>query len=320
VSVPAKLAGFAAVLALLFAGGALAGDVVGPEPESETVAAHDDGRADTPPSAPEEHSDMASDSPTKTSHEATGSHTAAGGGDHPVRGLAVAENGLRVVVDDPDLRRGREERLAFRIVDERGRTVRDFDVSHEKRMHLILARRDLTGFQHLHPEQRADGAWTTTVRLDEAGSYRLFADFSHEGRAQTLASDLRVDGSADLKPLPAARSTAVSDGGYDVRLDAGQARPGEEADLRFTITKNGEVVHTEPYLGAGGHLVALREGDLAFLHVHPADDDHGGAPTDEHDDSVGFAATFPTEGRYRLFLQFQHEGRVHTVAFTQEVK
>ena len=79
-------------------------------------------------------------------------------------------------------------------------------------------------------------------------------------------------------------------------------------------------MHTEPYLGAGGHLVALREGDLAFLHVHPADDDHGGAPTDEHDDSVGFAATFPTEGRYRLFLQFQHEGRVHTVAFTQEVK
>ena len=30
--------------------------------------------------------------------------------------------------------------------------VRDFDVTHEKRMHLILARRDLTGFQHLHPE------------------------------------------------------------------------------------------------------------------------------------------------------------------------
>jgi hypothetical protein len=42
--------------------------------------------------------------------------------------------------------------------------------------------------------------------------------------------------------------------------------------------------------------------------------------TDEHDDSVGFAATFPTTGRYRLFLQFKHEGRVQTVAFTQEVK
>ena len=108
-------------------------------------------------------------------------------------------------------------------------------------------------------------------------------------------------------PLPEPAATAVSDGGYDVRLDAGAARPGREADLRFTITKDGEPVRTEPYLGAGGHLVALRDGDLAFLHVHPGDD------------GVRFAATFPTAGRYRLFLQFKHEGHVQTVAFTQEV-
>jgi hypothetical protein len=167
-------------------------------------------------------------------------------------------------------------------------------------MHLILARRDLSGFQHLHPEQAADGSWSAPVRIDEAGSYRLFADFSHDGENQTLASDLRVDGPADLQPLPEPQTTAVSDGGYDVRLDAG-------ADLRFTITKDGEPVRTEPYLGAGGHLVALREGDMAFLHVHPADD------------GVRFTAEFPTAGRYRLFLQFKHEGRVHTVAFTREV-
>jgi hypothetical protein len=146
------------------------------------------------------------------------------------------------------------------------------------------------------------------VRPGDAGSYRLFADFSHDGEPQTLATDLRVDGTADLRPLPEPEPTAVSDGGYQVRLAAGQARPGQEADLRFTITKDGVPVETEPYLGAGGHLVALRDGDLAFLHVHPMDD------------SVRFAATFPTEGRYRLFLQFQHEGRVHTVAFTQEVR
>jgi hypothetical protein len=92
-----------------------------------------------------------------------------------------------------------------------------------------------------------------------------------------------------------------------VRLDSAGVKAGEGSDLRFTITRDGEPVRTEPYLGAGGHLVALREGDLAFLHVHP--DDEG----------VGFAATFPTEGRYRLFLQFKHAGAVQTVAFTQEV-
>jgi hypothetical protein len=286
-SAPLKLALFGAALSLVFAGSALAGGAIGPKPKEETVHGGDDGGHAEPMAA----------------------HGAAA---HEVRGLATAAGGLRVVVEDPELRRGRTETLAFRIVDEHGATVRDFDVEHTKRMHLILARRDLTGFQHLHPEQRADGTWTTAVRIADAGSYRLFADFSHGGEPQTLASDLRVDGAADLRPLPDPAPAAVSDGGYDVRLDAAEAHPGAEAELRFTITKDGEPVATESYLGAGGHLVALREGDLAFLHVHPTNE----AGSSE----IGFAATFPTEGRYRLFLQFQHDGEVQTVAFTQEVR
>ena len=112
-----------------------------------------------------------------------------------------------------------------------------------------------------------------------------------------------------IAPLLAEAHRRLRSLGVDRALARAGARPGEEADLRFTVTKHGKPVATEPYLGAGGHLVALREGDMAFLHVHPTSDD-----------AVRFAATFPTEGRYRLFLQFKHEGRVQTVAFTQEVR
>jgi hypothetical protein len=225
----------------------------------------------------------------------------------PVRGLAVAEHGLRLVVADPDFERGSTATLRFRIVDERGATVRDFDVEHTKRMHLIVARRDLTGFQHLHPRQGADGVWATALRLDRAGSYRVFADFSHDGEATTLASDLRVDGAATLEPLPAPATRAVTAGGYEVHLDESTVHAGRETGIHFTVLRNGKPVRVEPYLGANGHLVALREGDLAFLHVHPKDG------------TTEFESTFPTVGRYRLFLQFKHDGRVHTAAFTQEV-
>ena len=273
--IAARLAAFAALLLALFGGAALAGGAIKPHGDDPTARADEPSDHMTSPHA---------SSPAQT-----------------VRGLAVAAGDLRVVVEQPELRRGRTEQLRFRIVDERGQTVRDFDVEHEKRMHLILARRDLTGFQHLHPTQGADGTWSAPVRLDEAGSYRLFADFSHEDTPQTLASDLRVDGTADLEPLPAPQPTAVSDGGYDVRLDA------SGSDLHFAITRDGKPITTEPYLGAGGHLVALREGDMAFLHVHPSGD------------GPDFEVEFPTPGRYRLFLQFQHEGRVQTVAFTKVV-
>jgi hypothetical protein len=273
-----KLAGAAASLAALFGVGALAGGVLHPSAPGGDAAAgmgHDGEK-------------MAME----------------------VRGLAVADNGLRLVVANSELRRGREQQLRFRIVDDSGNTVRDFDIEHTKRMHLIVARRDLTGFQHLHPTMAADGTWSVPLRLADAGSYRVFADFSHDNQAVTLADDLRVDGMADLHPLPLPATTATTDGGYDVRLDEGAARAGADSQLRFTVTKDGRPVRTESYLGAGGHLVALRDGDLAFLHVHPT----------ENDGAIGFDAAFPTAGAYRLFLQFKVGGAVQTVAFTQEVR
>ena len=79
-------------------------------------------------------------------------------------------------------------------------------------------------------------------------------------------------------------------------------------ELAFDVTRHGRPVALQDYLGAKGHLVALRQGDLAFLHVHP----------DEN--SLRFMAEFPSAGAYRLFLQFKtDDGRIHTAAFTQEV-
>ena len=70
----------------------------------------------------------------------------------------------------------------------------------------------------------------------------------------------------------------------------------------------------QPYLAAYGHLVALRAGDLAYLHVHPA-----GAPGDgvtPAGPGITFYATAPTAGDYRLYLDFQHDGVVRTAEFT----
>ena len=176
-------------------------------------------------------------------------------------------------------------------------------------MHLIVVRRDLTGFQHLHPTMNADGTWAVPVTLPEAGSYRVFADFKHDGTAQTLGSDLAVDGKASYRALPAQGSQARTDG-YEVELAGGTSSAGAESELGFAVSRDGEAVPVEPYLGADGHLVALREGDLAFLHVHPIETGGG---------AIRFGTEFPSEGDYRLFLQFKDEGRVHTAAFTRAV-
>jgi len=296
VSATAKLAGFAAVLLLVFGGAVAVGGAIGPERDGSDAAGTDDAM-----------------SAHGGDEAAPGGDEAAHGGEataDPVRGLAASHDGLTLELEQTQLERGRPTELRFGIVGSDGQPVRDFEVEHEKRMHFIVVRRDGRGFQHLHPELGDDGAWRVELTLPAAGSYRVFADFKDDGEARTLAADLAVDGEADYAPLPAPATSADTGDGYDVRLDADSIRAGRETELGFTVTRDGEAIETEPYLGAGGHLVALREGDLAYLHVHP--EGHGG-------DAVDFMTEFPSEGRYRLYLQFKHEGQVHTAEFTQEV-
>jgi len=230
-----------------------------------------------------------------------------------VRGLTARADGLTFELATTQLAPGERGRLHFQITNESGRAVRDFEVEHEKRLHLILARRDLTGFQHLHPRMAADGSWSTAVTVPEPGDYRVFADFKHDGENLTLARNVAVGGAADRRSLPAATNSAVTDDGYRVELDAEPSRAGEPAELGFHVTRGTAEVALEDYLGAKGHLVALRAGDLAYLHTHPAA--HGGTEPD----AVTFETEFPSEGRYRLFLQFKNEGKVHTAAFTRAV-
>ena len=198
--------------------------------------------------------------------EEEGGHMAAAE-PHPVRGLAVAEDGLRLVVDEPELRRGRAERCASASSTSDGDTVRDFDVEHEKRMHLIVARRDLTGFQHLHPTQGADGTWTPDVSsptpAPTACSPTSPATASRTRSPPTCASTAPPT----CAPLPAPAATASA----TAATTSGSTPPATSCASRSRATASRS--RTEPYLGAGGHLVALREGDLAFLHVHPTGDD-----------------------------------------------
>ena len=226
-------------------------------------------------------------------------------------GLAVSANGLTLALDRTELPRGERAPLSFRILDGEGRAVRDFEAEQDKRMHLIVVRRDTQGFQHLHPRMDRSGRWSTPVTLPAAGSYRAFADFQRGGEKSTLGADLAVDGPVDWQPLPAAAATDRLPGGYEVEVRGEGSRTGSESELAFGVSRNGEPVRTEPYLGAGGHLVALRAGDLGYLHTHPGHDTAAAA--------VRFATEFPSEGRYRLFFQFKHEGRVHTATFTREV-
>src|SRR4028119_717275 len=110
---------------------------------------------------------------------------------------------------------GRAGRLEFRILDSDDRTVRDFDVQHDRAMHLMVVRRDLTHYSHLHPLLGEDGAWSVPRTFAEPGAYRVFADFVTAGRGLTLGDDLQVPGGYEPvpPPTPAGGGRAGGEGG-----------------------------------------------------------------------------------------------------------
>ncbi len=232
---------------------------------------------------------------------------------------------LRALTAVKGLRPGAPMDFDFEIIDDRGETLTKFATVHEKIMHVIVVRHDLTQFQHLHPTfSTADGRFSVQrLVLPNDGPYRLFADFTPASGMLgpggiplpvTVPVDLDVGDRHAYGPQalpPASDSTTVGD--YEITL----ARPdtleaGAEAQLTFTIKRAGAPVEDlEPYLGANGHAVILREGDLEFIHSHALEDRialrAGNLP---------FMVHFGEPGRYRMFVQFQHRGSVQTAVFT----
>ena len=228
-------------------------------------------------------------------------------------GLEVSSGGYTLTeVTAPD-RAGEPGTLTFRILDSNNEPVVDFDLLHEKELHLIVVRNDTSEFRHVHPSLAADGTWSIDWTWPVAGTYRVFADFDPtDGTQLTLGRNFDVAGEFAPAPLPAKSATATVDG-YTVTLDGDLTTAG--GPITLSVARDGApVTDLDPYLGAYGHLVALRTGDLAYLHVHPEGEPGDGVTAPGPD--ISFHAQAPSEGTYRLFLDFQHEGVVRTAEFT----
>lgn len=228
-------------------------------------------------------------------------------------GLHSQVAGLRLAALSRILTAGASTTWRFRIIGCDGNAVRHFDRDNTKLLHLIVVRTDLSGYQHLHPTLGSDGTFTIALRTARPGSYRAITDFVIDGRKYVLGTTLTAPGPVRSIPLPAPAFHGSVDG-YDVELQRpAQLTGGQEAQLTFRITRHGQAAgDLEPYLGSYGHLVALHAPELAYSHVHPKSADHAGG-------AITFNTELSEHGTYRLFLQFQTHGRVHSVAFTQTI-
>ena len=271
--------------------------------------------ASAPQSAPE--AGMVMDENQPHQHNADGTATQGGPASpagEAVGGLSLSAGGLTLVPARTIFRAGQRQRLAFRITGPGGAPITTYAIVHDKLLHLIVVRRDLSGFQHLHPSMAADGTWGIDLTLARPGIFRMIADFTAivGGRpiATTLGGDLTVAGDYLPAPLPAPAHAVATDG-FAVGYAGAPSTQSTQPILISVAGPDRQAAVLEPYLGAYGHLVVLRQGDVAYVHVHPE--------ATLVDGKVKFWLSVPSTGVYRMFFDFQVAGRVHTASWTVTV-
>ena len=206
------------------------------------------------------------------------------------------------------------------------------DIIHEKKLHLIIASKDLSYFEHIHPEYQADGSYQIKVlakgkpytidkghnetRFDNGGEYMLFADYAPTGGTHQLEKiPVTIKGTPYKNTTYTKERLTVKVDGYDVNIEAegGKWETNKQMHLKAVIKKDGKIIDAntfENYLGAKSHMVVLKTETFDYLHVHP----------EVENGSLDLHTTFESTGMYRGWLQFQTNGKVHAADFIIKVE
>jgi major membrane immunogen (membrane-anchored lipoprotein) len=207
--------------------------------------------------------------------------------------------------------------VQIQIQDQTGKPIEKFDITYEKKLHLIVVSKDLRYFSHIHPEFKGKGLFEIKTQFPSGGEYKLFSDFVPTGGSSTTKSKwVNVEGeSASPVPIQVDSPLTKSVEGKEISLSIDHLQAGKEAVLNFTIkddqTKK-PITNLQPYLGAVGHVVILTEDAKDYLHVHPIEEKATGP-------DAKFMTTFPKSGTYKIWGQFKHDGKVLTVPFVVKV-
>jgi heavy metal-binding protein len=213
-----------------------------------------------------------------------------------------------------------------------GDPIKNFERVHERPYHLFVISQDMEYFQHIHPEQNAEGVWSIDVTLPKAGYYKVLSDFvPTRGSAQLIARPLVTAGydgdlvadSARLVPDTTATKT-VDNLTATATYEPARFVAGLYGHVTFRLTNAATrepVMDLQTYLGAFGHMLIMSEDLVEYVHSHPMERLPADADLEQlrGGPDVIFEGLMPKPGRYRAWAQFRYRDMLHTFPFTFEV-
>ncbi|MCL1470300.1 hypothetical protein [Argonema antarcticum] len=211
--------------------------------------------------------------------------------------------------------------LGINIQDSKGKAITKFDTFQEKIMHLIVVSDDLQFFDHLHPTYKQNGRFEVTANFPRSGQYTFFADYKPSGQNEQVSVLKKgVPGATPSAPaIDLNTAKTFGDTKVNITFSKPKLKAGEEVHAIFNLkntSNNQPVTNLQPYLGERGHLVIVKQSSnltkADYIHAHAMKHDSGG--------EVHFMTKFPQPGKYKLWGQFNRNGKVVTADFWVNVQ
>jgi hypothetical protein len=238
-----------------------------------------------------------------------------GHGDHGGMTMPAAEGAETTTAKliATNIQAGAETKLVIDVKDKSGKPIDKFETFQTKLMHLIVVSDDLQTFSHIHPVYKQKGRFEVQANFPQGGNYTLVSDYKPAGQAEQVSlMQVKVAGKSSSAPK-VDFTKAKSIGDTKVQLTADNLKAGKETMLVFKMQQaNGQpVTDLKPYLGERGHLVIMQQSSpltrADYIHAHAAKHGTGG--------EVHFMTTFPKAGKYKMWGQFNRNGKIVTADF-----
>jgi P-type Cu+ transporter len=202
-----------------------------------------------------------------------------------------------------------EGSILINVSDLNDEQIDEFEVNHEKLLHLIVVDESLGQYYHLHPEKVGKGEFKLDNSPLTEGSYKAFIDIKPKNLSyQVVPIELKVGNQGEEAhghtELIADKELSKTIDGETVELNISSFVAGEDVTLSFKLDEN----KLEQYLGAAGHVVILNETADDYVHVHPL-----------NEQQPIFETQFSKAGKYKIWAEFKLDGKVRIFPFIIEI-
>lgn len=211
--------------------------------------------------------------------------------------------------------------LAIDVKDKEGKPIANFDKFQEQLMHLIVVSDDLQSFNHIHPTYKGNGRFEVQADFPQPGGYTLFSDYKVAGKAEQVSTlKVQVPGtSSNTSKIDLATTKTFGNTKANLKLSQPTIKAGQEVHLIFNLldaASNQPPKDLQNYLGERGHLVILKQSspltEADYIHAHAMKDTPPG--------EIHFITSFPQPGKYKMWGQFNRNGKIITADFWVDVQ